>query len=486
MTAPAAGGPAPEPLYTEEFAADPGAVYARLRKHGPAAPVELAPGVRATMVTGYAEALYVLRSPELFVKDSRRWPELRDGTVPPAGPVALTLAHKPHCYLSDGQEHLRLRQTISDALDGVDSATLRSVVEEVAGGLADALRRQAWDGPAGGPGDGHGGRADLLADYAVPLCALVFNRISGCPPAHAERLQEAATTLAVAYRSGDPAAARDAWQDLLAATRELVAHKRRHPGDDLLSRMADHPAGLTDSELAHQYLLVASFAVPPQHNLIVAVLRLLLAGDGFGGDLSGGSLPVEDAIDEVLWTHPPLANRGVYFPVRDTLLGDTVLPAWRPVVVSFAAANADLAPDPERRRGSRAHLAWGAGPHTCPARGHARLIATVAVETLLDRLPDLRPAVPAEELRWLPGPFFRALQALPVTGIPPAPAPTAAPSPGPGPHPGPDPGTAGPPGPGGTAAEAAADPVGTRAAAARRPSALARMQAAFAQWWRGE
>lgn len=66
---PPRGCPFHEPLHGPEFAADPAAVYRRLRKAGPTAPVELAPGVQATLVTGYDAALHVLRSPETFSKD---------------------------------------------------------------------------------------------------------------------------------------------------------------------------------------------------------------------------------------------------------------------------------------------------------------------------------------------------------------------------------------------------------------------------------
>lgn len=54
------------PLYGPEFAADPESTYALLRRYGPAAPVELAPGVRATLVTSYNTALKVLRTPRYF------------------------------------------------------------------------------------------------------------------------------------------------------------------------------------------------------------------------------------------------------------------------------------------------------------------------------------------------------------------------------------------------------------------------------------
>jgi hypothetical protein len=91
-----------------------------------------------------------------------------------------------------------------------------------------------------------------------------------------------------------------------------------------------------------------------------------------------------------------------------------VLRAGDPLVVSLAAANTDPALTADQRAGNRAHLAWSAGPHNCPAQSPARLIAAAAVEKLLDRLPDIELDVPVGELAWRPGPFHRALAALPV------------------------------------------------------------------------
>ena len=130
-------------------------------------------------------------------------------------------------------------------------------------------------------------------------------------------------------------------------------------------------------------------------------LRLLLSDDRFAGSLSGGSLPVEDALDEVLWTDPPMANYAVHYPIHDVVYEGVILRAGHPLVVSLAAANTDPSLTVDQRVGNRAHLAWSAGPHNCPAQS-LRLIAAVAVEKLLDRLPDVEPAVPVEELTWRP------------------------------------------------------------------------------------
>jgi len=121
----------------------------------------------------------------------------------------------------------------------------------------------------------------------------------------------------------------------------------------------------------------------------------------------------------VLWNDPPMANYAVHYALHDVVYEGIALHPGHPIVVSLAAANNDPTLTSDQRAGNRAHLAWSAGPHTCPAQSPARLIAAAAVEKLLDRLPDLELAVPADDLVWRPGPFHRALAALPVT-FPPA------------------------------------------------------------------
>ena len=66
------------PMYTPEFAADPHAVYARMRReHGSLVPVLLDPDVPATLVIGYHTALTILHDQERFPADPRRWEEGR-------------------------------------------------------------------------------------------------------------------------------------------------------------------------------------------------------------------------------------------------------------------------------------------------------------------------------------------------------------------------------------------------------------------------
>ncbi|MFD6452375.1 cytochrome P450, partial [Nocardia sp. NPDC060220] len=160
-------------------------------------------------------------------------------------------------------------------------------------------------------------------------------------------------------------------------------------------------------------------------NLVVNTLRLMLTDDRFAGDVLGGSLSTRDALDEVLFTDPPLANFCMTYPRQPILVEDTWLPAHEPVVISMSACNNDPAIAGRDVVDNRAHLAWSAGPHGCPAKPVAYLIVQDAIDQLLDALPELSLAVPVEDLVWRPGPFHRSLAALPVSfpKTPPLPMP---------------------------------------------------------------
>ncbi|NGO78588.1 cytochrome P450, partial [Streptomyces sp. YC504] len=105
------------------------------------------------------------------------------------------------------------------------------------------------------------------------------------------------------------------------------------------------------------------------------------------------------------------------YATRDMTFGGQPIRAGDMLILGLAAANADpqiLPPDGQPVVGNRSHLAFSAGPHTCPAQDPARLITRTAIDTIRHRLPDLELAVPESELEWVKSPWSRGLASLPV------------------------------------------------------------------------
>ncbi|WP_432026679.1 cytochrome P450 [Streptomyces sp. 1222.5] len=383
-------------LHEAEFADDPHAAYERMRRsHGPLVPVDLAPGVPATLVIGFEQARRILNDPLHFPADPRIWQE----AVPDSCPVRPMMEWRPNALRSAGAEHTRYRAANTASLHAVDQHELRALVEKVAStAIGDFLPL---------------GHADLLTQYSYPIAFRVLSALLGCPDEIGLRIADG---MAKIFESEAETAARG--NEILGrAVADLVALRRRQPGDDVTSRLIAHSARLDDVEMSHQLVTLYGAGIEPLTNLISNTVLRILTDEQFSAGLHAGQ-PVRDALDTVLYTDPPLANYCITYPPYPIDVEGVLLPAHQPVVISMAACNNDPAVTAgvtaAGLSGNRAHLSWSIGPHTCPARTHAYLIAETAVTCLLDALPEIDLARPESELTWRPGPFHRALEALPV------------------------------------------------------------------------
>ncbi|WP_393061560.1 cytochrome P450 [Streptomyces sp. LN549] len=380
-------------LYEPGFAADPHAAYERMRKtYGPLVPVELSPGIPATLVIGYHQARRILNDPLYFPPDPRIWEQ----QVPASCPVRPMMEWRPNALRNGGAEHARYRAANTAGINAVDQHRLRAQVERISSDcVGDFLAT---------------GSADLLTQYAWPIAFRILSALLGCPDEIGARIADGMA------RIFDTTDAHQGNQILGQALADLVALRRRDPADDITSRLLAHPAELTDEEMSHQLVTLYGAGIEPLTNLIANTQLKILTDEEFSAGLHAGQSTVRDALDTVLYTDPPMANYCITYPPYAADIDGFLLPAHQPVVISMAACNNDpeLTQGPAGISGNRAHLAWSIGPHTCPARSHAYLIAETAVTYLLDALPEMDLAVPAAELRWRPGPFHRALESLPV------------------------------------------------------------------------
>lgn len=380
-------------LHSAEFSADPHRAYREMRsRFGSLAPVELAPGVPATLVVGYRTALRILNDPEHFPSDPRMWQQ----NVPHDCPVLPVLQYRPAAPRTAGAEHARYRAATTAALDAVNLNALHTFVERTAVSLVNSFCSD--------------GSADLVSQYATPLSFEIVNKLLGCPPEISRKA--AAATAAVFDADAD---AEEGNRLFAEAVQELVQLKQNQPGDDITTRMVQHPARFDELEMLHQVLAIYGVGMGPLQSLVINALRLIMTDDRFADGLLGGALLTRDALDQVLFEDPPLPNASVTYPRHPILIDGMWLPAHQPVVISLAGCNNDPDVGGGYHTGNRSHLAWGVGPHSCPARHIAYPIAEAAIEQLLDILPDIRLAVPADALTWRPGALHRTLADLPVT-----------------------------------------------------------------------
>ncbi|GAB3987102.1 cytochrome P450 [Actinoallomurus acanthiterrae] len=395
------------PLYGPRYRENPAELMRELRRtHGPVVPVLLEGDVFAWLVIGYRELHQLLSDPQMFARDSRIWNQWPN--VPPDWPLMAFVAYQPSVLFGEGPDHQRRVDAISDALGGVDQFELRARCEEIADALIDEF--------AGS------GEAELMTQYVYSIPVMT---VAGMMGISTSEIAVVARDAIAALDGGE--GSQEAYGRVLAVMQRLVAAKRAEPGADVTSRMLAHPAALTDEELALDLMLVAMGGQEPTALWIGNTLHLMLTDDRFSLTLSGGRSSVGQALLEVLWENGPVQNSLGKWATRDTQLGGRHIRAGDALLMGIAGANADpyvRAASAGAAPANNAHLSFVHGSHGCPhpAPEIAEVIARTAVEVLLDRVPDVILAVPAEELTWRPSFQLRGLLSLPVKF---SPVPTA-------------------------------------------------------------
>ncbi|MDH6565170.1 cytochrome P450 [Streptomyces sp. SAI-117] len=389
-----------------EYQQTPSQLYRSLRReHGAIAPVLLDNDIPAWLVLGYPEVCFVTSHDELFARDSRRWNQW--DRIPADWPLLPFVGYQPSVLFTEGAEHQRRAGVITQALEGVDQFELSRECELIADKLISSFSGS--------------GQAELMSAYAHALPARAVLWMCGMPQdsTDTEQLVDDLRISLDAGEGDDPVAA---YTRVGARIMQLVKEKRERPGPDVTSRMLLDPAGLSDEEIVQDLISVIAAAQQPTANWICNTLRLLLTDERFALNVSGGRVSVGDALNEVLWLDTPTQNFIGRWAVRDTQLGGRLIREGDCLVLGLAAANTDPQIWPESHVGAEnsAHLSFSNGEHRCPypAPLLADVMARTAVETLLERLPDLVLAVEPEELTWRPSIWMRGLTSLPVQFTP--------------------------------------------------------------------
>ncbi|MEU9360367.1 cytochrome P450 [Streptomyces sp. NPDC048301] len=399
---------APVRLSGPEFHTEPQALYRRMRQsHGPVVPVELHGGFPAWLVVGYRELHQVTSDGELFPRDVGLWNQWEH--IPADWPLLPMVGQPmPSIYFTAGAEHRRHSEMVVPALEAADPFEIRDHCEQLADRLIDGI--------------GARGSADLVAEFAEPLPVLVLARLVGFPDEEGRDIARVLKDLA----DGGPGA-QEAYGRFGEHMARLVAARKAAPGDDVISRMLADPAPFTDEEYALDLMAITAAGHLTTADWIGNSLRLMLTEDQFADSLAGGHRSVGDAMNEVLWEETPTQILAGRWAVRDTQLGGRTIRAGDMLLLGLGAANTDPlvrqgtgSGGPGHRTGNGAHLAFSHGEYRCPfpAQEIAETIARTAIEVILDRLPDLRLAVPAEDLVRRPSAFLRGMNALPVRFTP--------------------------------------------------------------------
>ena len=202
----------------------------------------------------------------------------------------------------------------------------------------------------------------------------------------------------------------------------LVADKRAHPADDLLSALIaarDAGDGLSERELLGMLFLLLVAGHETTVNLIGSGTLALLLSPGEMARLRADRSLLPGAVEELLRYTSPVNHATFRFTAEPVEVGGTLIPAREAVLVAIGSANRDPGryPAPDRLdvgRDAGGNLAFGHGIHYCLGAPLARMEGEIAFGGLLARFPGMTLAVPPESLRWRPSTLIHGLETLPV------------------------------------------------------------------------
>jgi cytochrome P450 len=317
-----------------------------------------------------------------------------------------------HMLSFDPPDHTRLRALVNISFTPRLVEQWRERVQAIANELIDTIEQQGER------------EFDLIDEFAFPLPIIVITEMLGVPTEDRASFREWSNALLDG--AGDPESfqkVREKMGEFTLYVRNLIATKRQQPGDDLIGRLLVAEADgdkLNETELLAMIFLLLVAGHETTVNLIGNSTLALLQNPTQKQLLVEKPSLMKNAVEEFLRFHSPVAVGTGRWVGEDLEFGGKQMRRGDSVVVSLAAANHDPAEfaqpdDLDITRQENRHLAFGMGIHYCLGAPLARMEGQIAIGTLLRRLPNLRLAVPAEELVWRPSMLLLGVSKLPVT-----------------------------------------------------------------------
>jgi cytochrome P450 len=389
--------------------ADPFPLYARLRDEDPA---HWSPRLKAWVLTRYEDVKRVCLDSSMSSDRLRPF----FATLPPteAAKVAELVRYLTlWMVFRDPPEHTRLRRLAAKVFNVRSINALRPNIESLTAWLLDSLSDRK--------------EFDFIADFAMPLPALVIMDMLGAPREELSRLKRLSDEMALFIGSARDAPekyhrAGAATREMADLFRELITARRASPQRDLLSELValdDASDRLSEDELvATCILLLFAGHETTTHHLANGLLALLRFPHELM-KLRANRALAPAAVEELLRYDGPIGAQVRIVQEAHTLHGRQLNPGDR-VFLLMNAANRDprAYDEPDRvdlTRNGVPHLTFGFGMHICLGFPLARLEGQVALPAVLARWRRLELA--SRRLEWMDSMVLRGMKAMPLRAM---------------------------------------------------------------------
>lgn len=397
-------------LYGPHFKANAHQIYAAMRRDDPICP-HIEGGMKKWFVTRYEDIQVVLQDHQRFIKSYARFLEEEEAETPKEDTPENVhqLFFSKNLLKQDIPEHTRLRSLVNKAFSPRMVRKMRTPIQNIADQLIDQVQSR--------------GEMDVINEYGFPLSVAVIAGILGVSTKDQELFREAAEALITPLQT--PEEVKRSKQILFSFKeylKETFADRRQNPRDDLMTQLVQvQEAGDKLSEI-ELYSITAELIAAGHETTIHLVGNGLLAFLQHPQQLQkvkrDPSL-MEAAVEEILRYDCPVDRSTPRYAAEDIEFHGHTIRRGEQVLVVVCSANRDSEKfeNPETfdiMREDNRHLAFGYGIHYCLGAALARLEGKIALNTLLQRLPNLRLNASLDELEWHTIPLTRGLKNLPV------------------------------------------------------------------------
>jgi cytochrome P450 PksS len=308
----------------------------------------------------------------------------------------------------DSPDHTRLRALVHKAFTPRLVEGMRARMQTLANELLEGVARRQ--------------EMDLINDYALPLPMTLITEILGVPTSDRHKFHK--WSKAIVSLSSPNVTARvipSVWM-FIRYLRRFFKIRRRDPQDDLATALIEaEEAGdkLSEDELLAMVFLLLVAGHETTVNLIGSGVLALLEHPDQMEKLRREPSLIKPAIEELLRYTAPVFMSTERFAREDVTIHGVTIPRGEMTfgVIGSANRDEDVFENPDKlniTREPNKHLSFGQGIHFCLGAPLARLEAQIAINTLLQHMPDLHLKGPPESLRWRPSMILRGLDALPV------------------------------------------------------------------------
>ncbi|MEV5358242.1 cytochrome P450 [Streptomyces sp. NPDC052693] len=375
-------------------------VLRELMDEGPVTRIKLPNGEGwAWLVTRYDDVRTVTNDPR-FGREAvmdRQVTRLAPHFIPSRGAVGFL----------DPPDHTRLRRSVAAAFTARGVERVRERSRRM---LAELVDEMLQDGPP----------ADLTEAVLAPFPIAVICELMGVPAA--DRHDMHTWTQLILSSAHGAEVSEKAKKQMGAYFADLIGQREGGTGEDVTSLLgAAVGRGEVTLEEAVGLAVLLQIGGEAVTNNSGQMFYVLLTRPDLAERLRAEPEIRPRAIDELLRWIPHRNAVGLSrIALEDVEIGGARIREGDAVYVSYLAANRDpeVFPDPETIDFSRSpnpHVSFGFGPHYCPGGMLARLESELLVDALLDGVPGLRLAVPAEDVPFKKGALIRGPEALPVT-----------------------------------------------------------------------